>query len=155
MQSPINEIIGFKCPGAQWACNEIGQITSWRCEQYPDCPTAETLALWESEYLASLVQPDWDGFLAAFQRPTLDNALYADLIECIAQSGFGVQDHWNNLKLLLNSQTRSTDMLALGIHHLISLLNEAGHPLPGNDVATWNGLMSTHHFPASCLLGQT
>lgn len=95
-----------------------------------------------------VAQPKWDAFVAEFQFP--GNPLYASVLAKVGAAGFGVQDHWANFKVAVQSQ--SVEIFAASIAHLDALLAQAGQSLSSADKASWTALMQTHDFPESCWL---
>lgn len=95
--------------------------------------------------------PDWTGLMQDFQYP--GNTLYASIVGKVAGTGFTVQDHWANLKMLISTAAlQNVGALAAGISHLATLLDEVDLPLADSDISAWNDLMDEHHFPNGCKL---
>jgi hypothetical protein len=126
------------------------------CEK-PDRPS-ET-ALWSDTDLqwlepqAMQFSPgqNWLKLTTEFQFP--GNLLYASVLAKVSKSGFVVQDHWQNFKLLLsNPNLQTVEALASAIAHLDWLLSEVWHPLDNQDKASWNRLMEECGFPIECQL---
>lgn len=96
-------------------------------------------------------EPKWQQLLGTFQFP--GNPLYLAVLESVALSGFGCQDHWGNFKLLLSTpMLQSVEALAASINQLATLLDEAGHPLSPASIDAWNQMMIECDFPESCHL---
>jgi hypothetical protein len=154
MLNAFGAAISHVHPDAQWALNPSGEMDRWDCPSHPELPTQAELDQWQAGYEDSLIEPDWIGFIAAFQAFSPDNFLYSDLAVCVGRAGWRATDCWGNLKALLVSQppTRNARALADGMRLLLSMLTASGHPLPSRDIDRWNELINAHNFPLSCRL---